>query len=116
MRRDLLGDALGVLLDIRFPVTKDQPPLSFERRRYTAIARHVRGDLRDPVPGIVSSLELGEASLEIAAVPVVAIAEDDDVCPPKYQVGLAKDAVASGARPNPKLKERAPELHFAARP
>lgn len=105
MRGDLTCDAFGVPLDVGLPVAKDQQALAFERGGDAAVALHVRGDLRDPVCRVVAGRKLREATIEIAAVPVVAIAEHNDPGGVKHDVGTT-DEVGADAVAEPERGER----------
>lgn len=88
--RDLVSDASGPKQDILLPDAHDYPSGGLEQARLLSISLDVATDLRHPVLGVVPSLELRNAVLEVTTVPEVAIAEDrytvpreDDVWTPR---------------------------------
>ena len=79
--------------DVRLPNPHHRPTCSLERALVLIIARNVSPHLRNPVCGIVAPTELGDACFKIAAMPEIAIAEDDDALSREYDV---RDARQSG--------------------
>ena len=56
------------------------------------IALEVPADLRRPVGGVVPGLKPDEPGIQIPPVPVVAIAEDDDLGAAEHDVGGPRQA------------------------
>jgi hypothetical protein len=51
-----------------------------------AITRYIALHLSHPIRGVVASAELCEAAFQVAAVPEVAIAENNDAFPRKHNI------------------------------
>jgi hypothetical protein len=76
--QNLLGDCVRPAQNVGLPVAEDDPTGVLERTGLLAIALRVPSDLRDPVVRVRSTAELGESALEVAAMPEISVAEDDD--------------------------------------
>jgi hypothetical protein len=72
---DGVRDRAWITKDVRLPEAQDGPSLGAESLVVPSITRGVRLDLVHPVASVVPFRELREPTVEIAAVPEVAVTE-----------------------------------------
>jgi hypothetical protein len=102
------------LQHVSFPKTHNSPTGSFESRIVFAIAGLVPPDLGDPILCIVALGETCKPTFEVSPVPEVAIAEDDEAAPRKYDVRLAGESLNMDPVPKPTTPELTSEHKLAA--
>lgn len=68
------------------------PTGRFERTLVFSITRHIALHLSHPICGVVASAELREAAFQIAAMPEVAVAENNDSLPAEHDIGTARQS------------------------
>ena len=118
---DGLRNRLGVLLDLRLPEAQHRPAGGLEGLGVLGVALYVSLDLRYPVPGIGTPLELDPTPLPVFAVPEIAVAKDDEPSFGKDDVGLAGElndvypVPAAGPPKGPAKQQLATRVGFPAR-
>lgn len=103
---NVICDPCRLTQHVCFPDTHYCPTQVFERTLVLAVSRDIALELSDPVRGVVASSKLCEATVKIAAMPEIAIAEDYDSLLGKHYVRATRQLTnvkAISKTPSPKL-------------
>jgi len=109
-----LGDALRIAKDVGLPEAQHRPAELLERPSFLSIALNIGFDLGDPIRSVGTSGELGFARPPVAAVPEIAVAEDDDASFGDDDVGLAGQPGIVKTVANSQFPERTSKEHFGS--
>lgn len=86
---DIASTAVGICHNIAFPTSNNEPPQCTQFVIDSSVARDIAGYFRNPVWRVVTCRQSRDASMEVAAVPKVAVDEYNNALASEHHVRAA---------------------------